>query len=248
MVAGINIRSDRVVLVTGAARGIGAAIASAFARHGDTVCLADVLANEVTETAASLGGNGYELDVADADAFGDCVRRVEKEIGPIDVLINNAGVMSRSSVEETTEAEWDRVMGINAKGVFNGCHAVIPHMSRRRRGWIINIGSIWASHAWPNRSVYAASKAAVEQFTRCFALEAASHGVLVNAISPGIMASEMTKRIVEDEAFRKAFMTRVALGTIGQPIAHVSGLALYLTSPDAGYMSGEVVEVHGGYY
>jgi 3-oxoacyl-[acyl-carrier protein] reductase len=235
-------------MVTGAARGLGLAIASAFARNGDTLCLVDVLTDPLGATAAGLGARGYQCDVASGSQVRECVRRIEHDVGGIDVLVNNAGVMSRDSVEDMTEEEWDRVMNINAKGVFNCSHEVVRGMRERGGGWIINIGSIWAGHAWPNRSVYAASKAAVEQFTRCFALEVAANGILVNAISPGIMASDMTKRIVEDAAFRAAFMTKVALGTVGDPAQHIAGLALFLTSPDAGYMSGEVVQVHGGYY
>ncbi|MHB8587952.1 MAG: SDR family NAD(P)-dependent oxidoreductase [Candidatus Dormibacteraceae bacterium] len=246
--ADLSERHSRVVMVTGAARGIGRAIASRFVNNGDKVCATDILEDTLRETAAVIGAQSYPLDVTDGSAVKRCVRQIEADCGDIDVLVNNAGVMSRYSVEEMSEAEWDRVMDINAKGVFNCCHEVIPGMRLRGRGWIINIGSIWAAHAWPSRSVYAASKAAVEQFTRCFALEVAPDGILVNGISPGIMATEMTRRIVEDDVFRAAFMTKVALGSVGQPEEHIAGVALFLTSPAAGYMSGEVLEVHGGYY
>jgi len=217
---------SRVVMVTGAARGIGRAIASAFARNGDTVCVTDILTDDLHRTAAELSARSYLLDVADGLAVHDQVRQIEQDRGTIDVLINNAGVMSRYSVADMSEAEWERVMDINAKGVFNCSHAVILGMRRRGRGWIVNIGSIWASHAWPNRSAYAASKAAVERFTRCLALEVAADGILVNAISPGIMASEMTRRIVEDEAFRAAFMPKVAL-RVGDPEQHIAGAFPY---------------------
>ncbi len=238
----------RVVFVTGAARGIGRAIAAAFAEAGDLVVISDMLTDEVVATGRELSCPAYQLDVRDAASVARCAGDVDSTHGPIDVLVNNAGVMSRLSVEETGREEWDRVVDTNLGGVFNCSHAVVGGMRQRRRGWIINVGSIWAGHAWPNRAAYSASKAAVEQFTRCFALEVAPDGVLVNAISPGIMASDMTRRVVDDPAFRAAFMTKVALGTVGDPVAHLAGLAVFLTSAAAGYMSGEVVEVHGGYY
>ena len=235
-------------MITGAARGIGRAIAGAFRRSGDAVCVTDVDAGALGETAAALGAAAYPLDVADFASVHRCVAQIERDAGPIDVLINNAGVMSRFPIEDMPESEWDRVMAVNLKGVFNCCHAVVGSMRKRRRGHIINIGSIWAGHAWPNRAAYAASKAAVEQFTRCFALEVAPDGVLVNAISPGIMATDMTKSVVGDQKFRDTFMSRVSLGVVGDPADHLAGVALFLASPAAGYMSGEVVTVHGGYY
>lgn len=238
----------RLVVVTGGARGIGRAIASAFLEHGDRVCLTDILSDQLAATASELGCVESPMDVADPNSVQENMVAIERNHGSIEVLVNNAGVMSRDSVEETSFAEWSRVVGVNLNGVFNCCHAVIPFMRSRGSGRIINLGSIWAGHAWPNRAAYSASKAAVEQFTRCFALEVAPYGVLVNAISPGIMATEMTRRVVDDQEFRAAFMTKVATGIVGDPKRHLAGLAVFLASDDAGYMSGEVVEVHGGYY
>jgi 3-oxoacyl-[acyl-carrier protein] reductase len=238
----------RTVLVTGGARGIGRAIAAAFVRAGELVIIGDILEDEARTTGSALGCLAYVLDVRSSTMVEQQITAIESEHGGIDVLVNNAGVMSRLSVAETPREEWDRIIDTNLDGVFTCCHAVIAGMLKRRRGWIINIGSIWSTHAWPNRAAYAASKAAIEQFTRCFALEVAPSGVLVNSISPGIMLSDMTKHVVDDEKFRASFMPRVSTGRVGDPDAHLADLAVFLASPAAGYMSGEVVEVHGGYY
>lgn len=240
--------SPRVVVVTGGARGIGRAIAEAFCREGNTVVVTDVLRSEAEKTAAEIGAVSYAMDVRQSREVQMQLRLIAEQCGPIDVLVNNAGVMSRTSVADTDEPEWERVIATNLSGVFNCSHAVIAAMCERRRGWIVNVGSIWAGHVWPNRAAYSASKAGVEQFTRVLAAEVADQGVRVNAVSPGIMASEMTAGVVEDGAFQATFMPRVATGRVGDPRKHLASLVMFLTTPAADYMSGEIVEVHGGYF
>lgn len=234
---------SRVVLVTGAARGIGLSIARAFRDNGDAVVATDVAALPADE-----GFHACRLDVTSEAEVEATFAKVEAELGPVEVLVNNAGVMSRTAVSDTPVDEWDRVISTNLKSVFLCSRRALPAMAQAGAGVIINIGSIWATHAWPERAAYAASKAAVEQFTRCLALEVAPLGIRVNAISPGIMATSMTERVVDDPLFKASFMPRVALGTVGVPAEHLAGIAVFLASPAAGYMAGEVVEAHGGYY
>lgn len=240
--------AGRHVVVTGGARGIGRAIADAFAAEGDRISLIDILGEELDTSAKQLGASFARLDVSDSTAVKAGIARLEAETGPVDVLLNVAGVMSRHTVEETDETEWDRVMGVNVKGVFNTSHAVIGGMRTRQRGTIINVGSLFARQAWAKRAAYCASKAAVTQFTRCLALEAAPDKVYAHVLSPGIMASEMTRPSLELEAFHQSFMTRVTSGHVGEPSRDIAGVAVFLASPAASYMTGEVVEVHGGYH
>jgi NAD(P)-dependent dehydrogenase (short-subunit alcohol dehydrogenase family) len=240
--------SARVVVVTGAANGIGREVALGFHRDGDAVVAVDIDAAGLDILAAETSMQTRVLDVVDHTAVHRVFDAIGADHGPVNVLVNNAGVMARSSVVDTTEEEWDRVMAINVKGVFNCCHAAAPAMVKEERGWMINVGSIWAKHAWPERVVYSASKAAVEQFTRAFALEMAPHNVHVNAVSPGIMASAMTAGVVDDPDFRSRFMPRVALGEVGRPAEHLVDVIRFLASPGAAYMAGEVVGVLGGYH
>ncbi|HEX4035659.1 MAG TPA: SDR family oxidoreductase [Solirubrobacteraceae bacterium] len=237
-----------MVVVTGAAQGIGRDIAAAFSANGDNVVLLDHSGDAVEAAAAQMGARAYEVDVRDYDAVARCAGEVSAAVGNADVLVNNAGIMSRTSVLTTAPEEWRAVLETNVSGVFNCVSAFVPSMVERGQGWVVNIGSIWAGHVWPDRAAYSASKAAVEQFTRCFAVEVAPHGVRVNAISPGLMQTEMTAAVVQDAAFQATFMPRLGLRAAGIPSEHLAEVAVFLTTQAAGYMAGEIVEVHGGYY
>lgn len=240
--------SGRVVLVTGSGRGIGRATAEAFLAQGDAVVLTELDGELLAATAAELGCEGHRLDVRDWDAVHRVVDDVARRTGRIDVLVNNAGIMSRHAVVETDRSEWEAVLGTNLGGTFACCHAVLPHQRRHGAGCIVNVGSIWASHAWPNRAAYSASKAGVEQFTRALATEVGPEGIRVNAISPGLVATDMTAGVRTSQAFLDGFMTRTTTRTFADPREDVAALVVFLASDHARYMHGEVVELHGGYH
>lgn len=230
-----------VSVITGGAGGIGAAIADGLAARGDHVVVID----------SAAPGSAYPAiaaDVRDAGAIGAALDQIEQHHGPVGVLVNCAGVMSREAALATTEPEWSRVIGVNLTGTYVCSVEVARRMLPRRRGWIVNIGSIWAQRVWPMRAAYSASKAGVEQFTRCLAVELASEGIRVNCISPGIMDTPFTATVMRDQAFQQSFMSRVALHKAGNPRRNLVELASWLTSEGSHYMIGEVISVYGGYH
>lgn len=230
-----------VSVVTGGAGGIGGAIADGLAARGDQVVVIDVTGRETAYPAVPA-------DVRDPVAIGAALDEIEQQHGPIGALVNCAGVMSRESALATSEQEWSRVVGINLTGTYVCSVEAARRMVPRSRGWILNIGSIWAQRVWPMRAAYSASKAGVEQFTRCLAIELASQGIHVNCISPGIMDTPFTAAVMRDEAFQQSFMSRVALHEAGDPRRDLVGLACWLTSEGSHYMIGEVLTSYGGYH
>jgi NAD(P)-dependent dehydrogenase (short-subunit alcohol dehydrogenase family) len=230
-----------VSVITGGAGGIGAAIADGLAGRGDDVVVIDVSRQRSAYPAMSA-------DVRDPAAIAAAFDDIERQYGPIGALVNCAGVMSRQAALATSEAEWAQVIGINLTGTYVCCVEAARRMVPRGRGWVVNIGSIWAKHVWPMRAAYSASKAGVEQFTRCLAIELASHGVRVNCISPGIMDTPFTAAVMHDQAFQQSFMSRVALHEAGDPCRDLVELTTLLTSEASHYMVGEVITSYGGYY
>lgn len=247
--------SARGVLVTGGTSGIGLAAAAEFALHGDSVVIGgrrpEALSraiHSVRERIPDAKVEGVEIDVRETSSVDAGVRKAADLMGSIDVLVNSAGIFPRLSLMDITDEIWMDVIDTNLSGVFRSCRAVVPFMVERGAGSIVNIGSIWAQHTWPNRSAYAASKAAVEQFTRCLALELAPGGIRVNAVSPGIMRTAMTEGVLQSDAFVNEFMPRVTTGRVGEPETELAGLIRFLTLDSAAYMSGEVVTVYGGFH
>lgn len=230
-----------VSVITGGAGGIGAAIANGLAARGDHVVVIDTAPSASAYPAISA-------DVRDAEAIGAALDQIEQQHGPIGALVNCAGVMSREAALATTEPEWSRVIGINLTGTYVCSVEVARRMLPRRQGWIVNIGSIWAQRVWPMRAAYSASKAGVEQFTRCLAVELAADGIRVNCISPGIMDTPFTAAVMRDQAFQQSFMPRVALHEAGNPSRDLVELASWLTSDGCHYMIGEIITVYGGYH
>lgn len=239
-----------VVAVTGGTRGIGRGIAEAFAGAGATVWMGsrDAKAGEAVAERIRAGGGAVRfqpLDVADRTsvrAFRDACLR---EVGHIDVLVNNAGVMARKALLETTEEECDGMLDINVKGVVLCCQAVGEAMIAVKSGRIINISSTSASAAAWHSSVYGATKAAVLQLTRMLALEWAPHGIRVNAIAPGAVPTDLNANVMAIPEQRQAILARTPLGRMGTP-ADVAGVALFLASPAADYLTGQTIFVDGG--
>jgi NAD(P)-dependent dehydrogenase (short-subunit alcohol dehydrogenase family) len=254
------ILADRVAIVTGAGNGIGRAIALALARAGAQVAAVDLdaaAARATADAAARLGPRSLavETDVGDLPAIDRMVQRTMEAFGRIDVLVNNAGVTRRAYIMDLTEEDWDRIMRVNAKGVFFCLQRVAREMIPRRRGAIINIASIAGKgYAGTSNAIYAASKGSVISLTRTAALQLARHDINVNAICPGITVTALSEANVavraRDEGLSVEEMTRrrnavIPLGRPNEP-EDVAALAVFLASPGARNITGQSLNVDGG--
>jgi glucose 1-dehydrogenase/3-oxoacyl-[acyl-carrier protein] reductase len=236
---------DRVVVVTGAGRGLGRDIALTFGRRGAAVVLNYSASADGAESAAaeirSAGGRAstFQADIACVDQAYALVDHAVKEFGGLDVLVNNSGVDTRMASDAVTEEFWDRIMGVNLKGTFFCTQAAARQMRKTGGGRIINISSVHAQQTMPNLSVYAASKGGMDGLTRQLALELAPDQILVNAVAPGCVQ-------VEKNTWDPAERGReIPLGRAGQP-ADVSGVVAFLASDDAAWLTGQVITVDGG--
>ncbi|MBV9847599.1 MAG: 3-oxoacyl-ACP reductase FabG [Kutzneria sp.] len=244
----------RVAIVTGAARGIGAAVARRLAADGMAVAVVDLDATATATTVSAIssaGGRaiGIGADVSDADAVRAAVDRVAGELGGPTVLVNNAGITRDNLLFKMTERDWDAVIGVHLRGSFLMSRAAQAYMTEAKWGRIVNLSS---TSALGNRGQanYAAAKAGLQGFTKTLAIELGKFGVTVNAIAPGFIATEMTAATAERlgmsfEDFQKAAAQQIPVGRVGQPddIAHT---ASFLVSEGAGFVSGQVIYVAGG--
>lgn len=250
--------ADHVVLVTGAAGGIGAAVAWGFAGGGARVALADRDKAGLEALAADLARQGRTalacpLDVRDAVAVEDAVARAERELGPVDVLVNGAGIVSARSVVETTEQDWEDVLGVNATGVFHVSRAVSRRMVSRRRGVIVTVASNAAGVPRAGMAAYAASKAAAAHFTRCLGLELAVHGIRCNVVAPGSTDTPMQRSLWDEEAGDApvvagdpaTYRTGIPLGRIATP-QDIADAVLFLASERARHITLHDLYVDGG--
>jgi NAD(P)-dependent dehydrogenase (short-subunit alcohol dehydrogenase family) len=249
--------TDKCVFVTGAAQGIGRAIAAAFLAEGARVCLTDLNGEGVTATARELAGDGratpMQLDVTDRSAVQECVDRAVDELGGIDILINNAGVITMKPTVDLTEEEWDLNMDVNAKGVFLCTQVVLRHMLERGDGCVVSTASQAGKRGYKLFSHYCASKAAVINFTRAVAVEVAPH-VRLNCVCPGIVNTDMMEREYAwetamtgepKEAIKERWMAGIPMGRFQEP-EDVAGVVLFLASDDASEMTGQAINVTGG--
>ena len=246
--AGLN------ALITGVGTGMGRAIALAFAREGAKVAVAarrvDKLEGVVREIEAAGGtGLAVECDVTRGADAEHAVRQTAEKFGQLNTLVNNAGVLSVSTVEGIAEDEWDRLMAANLKGPFLMSRAVLPEFRKVGGGVIVNIGSVLGLVAMKNRAAYCASKGGVTMLTKAMAMDHAHEGVRVNCICPSIVETELVRGLFdsspEGEAARRARVATIPLGRIGQP-EDVAEMAVYLASKESGWMTGVAIPLDGG--
>ena len=236
----------KVALVTGGSRGIGKAVAGRLAAAGATVALVDVVDPDLVQAAAQEIGGGaiaVQANVTDSDQVSAAVSQVEEALGPIDVLVNNAGITRDGLLIRMSEADWGAVLDVNLKGVFIMTKAVARGMMKRRSGRVVNIASVVGITGNAGQANYSASKAGVIGFTKTVAKELASRNVLVNAVAPGFIDTDMTKAL--PEAAREALLKLVPLGRLGSA-ENVADAVLFLSSDLASYVTGQVVVVDGG--
>ena len=246
--------AGKVAIITGGGTGIGRAIAMAMVREGALVAVAGRRREKLQETVSFLKQVGsealaVECDVTRAADTERLVKAAEDCFGKVNVLVNNAGALSVSTVETISEEEWDRVMATNVKGPFLMSRAVLPAMRRAGGGSIVNIGSVLGIAAIRDRAAYCASKGGVTMLTRAMALDHARDKIRVNCVCPSIVESEMTQNLfAETEAGRKAREDRLAtipLGRFGKP-GDIAGIVVFLASEESSWMTGTVIPVDGG--
>ena len=242
----------KVAIISGGARGMGAAEAKLFAREGAKVIICDVLEDEGRQTEAEInevGGDAVfvKLDVTSQDEWENAVNTAIERFGKLDILVNNAGIIVQSTIEDMTVELWDKVMDVNAKGVFLGTKTAIPHMKEAGGGSIVNISSISGIVGQDNVNAgYNASKGAVRIFTKAAAVQYAKENIRVNSIHPGPIATPMTAagRAAPERVALTA--ERTPLGRYGEP-EEVANAVLFLASDEASYVTGSEIVVDGGY-
>jgi len=241
----------KVALITGAARGIGKAIALKFASEGADVAFTDLVINEAAgetiDEIAAFGHKvkGYASNAADFDETHAVVEQILRDFGRIDILVNNAGITKDGLVMRMSEAQWDAVIAVNLKSAFNFIHAVVPQMARQRGGSIINMASIAGQMGNPGQVNYSASKAGLIAMAKTVAKEMGSRGIRANAIAPGYVITEMTAAL--PEAVREEYIKNIPLKR-GATVEEIANTALYLASDLSSYVTGQVIAVNGGLY
>jgi 3-oxoacyl-[acyl-carrier protein] reductase len=245
--------SKKVAVVTGGSRGIGRAIIMALAEPGLTVVFnhfdppEDTAADETIAMARDKGCDieGMRLDVADYVAVQEFFAGVVDRHGRVDILVNNAGITRDTLLMRMKEVDWDAVLAVNLKSVFNCTQAVARQMTKQRYGRVVNIASVVGAMGNAGQANYAASKAGIMGFTKSVARELASRNVTVNAVAPGFIETEMTAQLPEKA--KEAFLAQIPLGRAGQP-EDVAQVVKFLISEEASYITGQVIHLNGGMY
>ena len=247
----MGLLDGKVALITGAARGIGKAIALKFASEGADIAFTDLVINdsaqETIREIEALGRKvkGYTSNCANFEETQAVVEEIVKDFGRIDVLVNNAGITKDGLVMRMSEQQWDAVIDVNMKGAFNFLHAVVPVMARQKGGSIINMASIAGQTGNPGQVNYSASKAGLIAMAKSVAKEMGPRGIRANSIAPGFIISEMTDAL--PQAVKDEYLKMIPLKR-GGTVEDIANTALYLASDLSAYVSGQVIAVNGGMY
>ncbi len=245
----MKLLEGKVALITGAARGIGKAIALKFASEGCDIAFTDLVIDEngkkTEEEIAAFGvkAKGYASNAADFEACHNVVTEVVKDFGRLDILVNNAGITKDGLMMRMSEAQWDAVIGVNLKSAFNFVHAVTPVMMRQRTGSIINMASVVGVHGNAGQANYSASKAGMIGLAKSVAQELGSRGIRANAIAPGFIITDMTAKLSDE--IKEEWCKKIPLRRGGTP-EDVANIATFLASDMSSYVSGQVIQVDGG--
>ncbi len=237
-----------IALVTGASRGIGAAIADELAARGATVvgtATSEGGAKAIGDRLAAQGGHGRVLDVGQPGAIEALIESVGKDIGAISILVNNAGITRDNLLMRMKDEDWQAILDTNLTSVYRSSKAVMRGMMKARRGRIVNIASVIGVTGNAGQANYAAAKAGIIAFSKSLAKEIGSRGVTVNVVAPGFIATDMTRDLPEDA--KAAMQQQIALGRLGEP-SDIARAVAFLAGPDAGYITGETLHVNGGMY
>ncbi len=238
---------SKVAIVTGAARGLGAATAAVLARQGARVAAADLRFDEVSRVTKDLGPEAkpYDLDVSDVEQIRRFVDGVVADFGRIDILVNNAGICPRIPFEQSTEDDWERLMNVNARSQYFLCQAVVPAMRRQGGGRIINVASTGGRiGGFANSSIYSGTKGAVVMFTKSIAREVAKDGILVNCVAPGILDTDLMRNLPSESV--KALCGQIPLQRLGRP-EELAAVIAFLAADECSYATGATFDVNGGW-
>ena len=245
----MGLLTSKTALITGAARGIGKAIALRFAAEGANVAFTDLViddngkATEAEIAALGVKAKGYASNAADFGQTEEVVSKIKEDFGTIDILVNNAGITKDGLMLRMSEQQWDAVIAVNLKSAFNFIHACVPVMMRQRRGSIINMSSVVGVHGNAGQSNYAASKAGLIALAKSVGQEMGPKGIRANAIAPGFIDTAMTQALPED--IRKEWIGKIPLRR-GGSVDDIANTAIYLASDLSSYVSGQVIQVDGG--
>jgi acetoacetyl-CoA reductase len=243
-------KAKRVAFVTGGMGGLGAAISRRLHDAGMAVAISHSTRNDhvatwlVTERDAGRNFQAYEVDVSDFDSCEHCAQRVLEELGQVDVLVNNAGITRDMKFARMTKSDWDAVLRTNLDGLFNMTKPLLAGMVERNFGRIVNIGSVNGSRGSFGQTNYSAAKSGVHGFTKALALEVAKHGVTVNTVSPGYLATAMVEAVPK-EIIEANILPQIPVGRLGQP-DEVAALIAFLCSDDAAFITGADIAINGG--
>ncbi len=242
--------SGRTALITGAAQGIGYAIAERFVAEGATVAIADFDLEKGAQSAASIGAHFIAADLSDAASTRHCVEQAIELIGHLDILVNNAGIAVGGEFLDLPLETFDRVLAVNLRGAFVAGQTAARHMVERvkaghKPGAIVNMSSVNAVFALPTQLPYSVSKGGMSSLTKAMALSLAEHGIRVNAIGPGSIMTGMLASVNSDPAARDRLLSRTPMGRIGEP-SEIASVAVFLASDDASYVTGQTVYADGG--